>query len=157
MNSLGDFLHDLTIEALAECTERQRRAYQLVHGITVTGLHAEPCTVTEAARLIDAPRQNVTNDLAHARAAVYERIAKYLIVQYTMDEAAEQMPALGTATTVSHDEARYFMHTGERTEQRITLGPGSRAMESAGKHSRYADARSATIRAHQTYAREGAR
>lgn len=155
MTSLGDYLHDLTLEALADCTERQRRAYQLVHGITIGGLHAEPCTITEAARIINAPRQNVTNDLAHARAAVYERIAKHLIVRYTTEVGTTEIPQVGAATTISHEEASYFMHTGQRTEQRITLGPGSRAMESAGKHSRAADARSATIRAHQTYARGG--
>lgn len=156
MTSLGDFLHELTIAALADCTERQRKAYQLVHGITGTGLHAEPCNITEAARIINAPRQNVTNDLAHARAAVYERIAKHLIVTYMQDEHDETHDVPGRATSVSFEEATYFMHVGQRTEQRITLGQGSKAMESAGKHSRIADARSATIRAHQTYARGGA-
>jgi hypothetical protein len=158
VTSLADHLHELTLAALDECTERQRRAYQLVHGITGTGLHAEPCTITEAARIIAAPRQNVTNDLAHARAAVYERIAKHLIVRFTLLEQETEIEVPGVVTSiVAHEEARYFMHVGERTEQRIDLGPGSSAMESAAKRgaSRTTgmDRATLTVRAHERHTR----
>ena len=150
--TIAEFCHDLTLEALDACTERQRTAYQLVHGITVAGVHSDPCTVTDAARIMGLPRQNVDTYLAQARATVYERICRSLIVRLTMLEDEQQIPVPGMGTTLDVDDARFVTNYGVRTEQRIHLGPGSRAMELADKYSRRSDARSATIRAHQTYA-----
>jgi hypothetical protein len=149
--TVGEYCHDLMLEALAVCTDRQRTAYQLVHGITVAGVHSAPCTVTEAARIMDLPRQNVDTYLAQARATVYERVCRSLIIRLKTLEADHEVPVPGMGTDLDHDDTRFVTHYGVRTEQRITLGPGSRAMELADKYSRRADARSATIRAHQTY------
>jgi hypothetical protein len=150
MSTLAEFVYGITAQALAECTPLQRRAYELTRGFHTSGVHTPPMSLSDAAVVMDTTKKNVHIALTYARMHVSEAIAKALILRYSDDD--QEIPLVGTATSIDYDDLHSgYTNVGVRSEQRITLGAGSEAMESAGKSTgvRYI---TETVRAHQTYA-----
>jgi hypothetical protein len=148
--SIVDELHTWTLEALAGCTESQRAVYLRVHGISEHGgTNSE--TAADVARSLDVTRQTAHDSLNAARLAVYRHISLQLIAREQQRESEREMPMPGITTLDKSEAHRTMIRYGVRTEQRVSLGPGSQAMERVEKHAPGASTDTMRIRAHQQY------
>lgn len=156
MTTLSEYLHDATLDALTSCTERQRDVYQRVHGISVVGA-MQPQQLVDVAADLNIPKQRVDEALNAARAKVYEALAKALIVRIRIYEQDDELdlPQYGTYYETDEYSANRGVTFTHSATSSVRLGPGSEAMVKAAKHGSHRT-RSATINAHQTYARGGA-
>lgn len=150
--SVADEVFDLTLRALAKCSEQQRRVYQLVHGITDEG-QTEPMRLDAAAHELGLSRSATRWHLAMSETAVYRYIAEHY-VKRRLQETLTELP--GTPTVETYTSVG--MSIRDRAKQaytNITLGPGSEQVMRAGRLGS-ADARAATyLRIQQTMTRGG--
>lgn len=153
--SIADELHRLTLEALNDCTDAQRHIYCRVHGITHHGA-TNPETASEVARTLGISKSSAQDSLNVARLTVYRHIALALIEREQQREEANRIELPGTSTTDQHTSMRAYARYGlrpeqQRVEQRITLGAGSQAMETAEKDRDPAHSNTLRIAAHIKY------
>jgi hypothetical protein len=150
--TFADELHDLTIDALDDCTEIQRQVFMLAHGITREGT-TEALTVGNIARTIGREESTVKATLAYAEAKVYRAINLDL-VRRELDRRADVMFGPERTDGLTQHDATIRYHVASDGPRGVTLGPGSEAMVSAAKYGGERT-RSATIAAHQRYATGG--
>ena len=152
--SIADDLHRITLHALSNCTESQRKMYMRVHGITEHG-STNSESAAEIARELAITRQTAHDQLNAARLEVYRQIALELIQREQRREHEEAMPVPGITTLDKSTAHDMFIKYTVRTEQRVNLGPGSQAMERVEKHTPGPATDTMRVRAHQQYATRG--
>lgn len=149
-HTFADELHDMTMDALDDCTESQRTVFMLAHGLTREGVE-DALAIGAIARHIEREESTVKATLAYAEAKVY-RALNLELVRREMDRRTDVMfgPEIGDGLTQHDVSVRYVTH-GARTPGSVKLGEGSEAMMTAAKYGGERT-RSATIDAHQRYA-----
>lgn len=141
---LADKLHDLVVEALNNCNDKQRGMYELVHGVTIEGA-TKGTSVCEAARTLNLVEGSARFHLERAERSVWKHISLYYIRQEQLRNRTEVL--FGTNTHA----ARVSFHREEEVprSERFHLGTGSQAMITADKNNGRG---SSTIDIHQRYA-----
>jgi hypothetical protein len=137
--SIDEELIRITHAALDECTEAQRTAYRLVHGINEDGEPTNAMPVRAAARQLGRDQANVSHSLSAAESIVLARCCRYLRDRLAdmVDDTPTIIEAVGTSTWDDGDaRIGYVYHRHDATERTIHLGAGSEAAISAGKHQR---------------------
>lgn len=157
--SVADRVHELTLTALAGCTEAQRTMYMRVHGITEHHLTTEE-SVADVARDLGITRQAAHERVMAARIAVYQLQAVTFIREAMEAEAAAEIPVPGVSTLEHSDGIRRNDPTvidvsmrisGAASWERTHLGAGSHAMENAEKSQSRSSSTPLRIAVHQAY------
>jgi hypothetical protein len=123
-------------------------------GLTPSGT-TEPKTINEIAKHLGIATSSVITHQAFAESKVYKHINLHLIRSEQTRRTEEIIfPPANTDTITYHDEltTRYTNPGAANTHGGIKLGDGSEAMTRAAKHGGERT-RTATIKAHQQYAR----
>jgi hypothetical protein len=132
--SIDEELIRITHAALDECTEAQRAAYRLVHGINEDGEPTASMPMREAARTLNVDPANMLHGLRAAEAIVLARCCRHMRDRIAADEEPSIVEAVGTMTGVPEDvRVGYSYSRHDYTERTINLGAGSEAAIRAGK------------------------